>query len=128
MPFTDPVFTHIKQMLDIFISKDVDEPIFEPSIHLQLEVGDVSSDLKVVMFPWFVFQNDLFPGARICQNMSEYVRICQNMSARMICFKVPEYVSLFPDYSLGEKAEEGQFAYSKPFQVMFNIIVIKHKI
>ena len=53
-------------MLDIFISKDVDEPIFEPSIHLQLEVGEV------IMFPWFVFQvpqcqNDLFLGARICQ-------------------------------------------------------------
>ena len=31
--------------------------------------------------------------------------------------KVPEYVSLFPDFSHGTKAEEGQFAYSKPFQV-----------
>ena len=45
-----------KKMLDIFLSKDVDEPIFEPSIHLQLEVGDV------IMFPWFVFQVPL------CQN------------------------------------------------------------
>ena len=75
MPFSDPVFTHIKQMVDIFISKDVDEPIFEPSIHLQLEVGDV------IMFPWFVFQvplcqNDLFLGARIC-----FFKRCQNMSA-----------------------------------------------
>jgi len=48
--------------------QDVDEPIFDPSIHLELEV--------------------------------------------------PEYVSLFPDFSLGKKAEEGKFAYSKPFQLL----------
>ena len=33
-------------------------------------------------------------------------------------WKVPEYVSLFPDFTHGKKAEEGQFAYSKPFQVI----------
>ena len=40
-----------------------------------------------------------------------------------MCIKVPEYVSLFPDFIRGEKAEEGQFAYSKPFQVIVSKIL-----
>ena len=100
MPFTDPVFTHIKQKQNECLTSSYPRMWTSPSL----------SHPSICNWRWEMSLcfHDLYSRCH---------------SARMICFQVPEYVSLFPDYSLGEKAEEGQFAYSKPFQVMFSILL-----